>query len=244
MTLLELAPQRTDRSSALRDRVRLLRALRRDGVTLASRQVPAEPENGDFVVVTQVGEQRWLIAVGDVMGSGPEAASLARRIAAHVEERARRARSLGDLAATTNDVVFEETDGDRFVSLLLLLVDGNCGTFRIANAGHVEPLAVGRGGGVVSLGGHGPALGVVRGAEYRESGPIRMGPGMVLALVTDGITDALDEQGATFGRSRLASVLARARSRGPRAVVREIHDAVAEHAVHADDRTVASIQFT
>lgn len=243
MTLLELAPDRTNRSAALRDRVRLLRDLRRDGIDLATRQVPVEPENGDFVVVTPLGEQRWLVAVGDVMGSGSEAAALARRIAAHVEERARHARNLGDLAATANDVVFAETDGDCFASLVLLVVDGRCNTLRLANAGHVEPLAVGRGGGVVSLGGHGPALGVMRGMEYRESGPIRMAPGMVLALVTDGIIDALDDDGEPFGKSRLAGVLARSRTRGSRAVVRAVHDAVDAHAAHDDDRTVATLRF-
>lgn len=239
MTTLELSPDRTD----LRDNVRLMRALRRDGISYASRQVPVEPENGDLVVVTPLGEQRWLIAVGDVMGHGPEAAELAGRIADHLRERAHAARNLGDLASTANELVYALNDGDRFASLLLMIVDGRCGTFRLANAGHVEPLAVGRGGGVVSLGGHGAALGVLRDATYRESGPIRVGPGMVITIVTDGVTDAVDRDGQPYGTARLATALAGERSHGPRAVVRRVLGEVHEHAQHDDDRSVVALQF-
>lgn len=239
MTTLQLD---TDRER-LHEQARLLRAARRDGIVICSRQVPAQPESGDLVRTVALGDHRWLVAVGDVMGHGREAARLAGRIGDHIELRARRVSNLGDLASSANDLVFDLTDGDRFASLLLLLLDGRNGTFRIANAGQVEPLAVGRGGGVVALGGHGAALGVLREARYRESGPVRMARGMVMAAVTDGVTDALDAEGRIYGRERLASALAREREHGPRAVVRRVLREVSSHAATGDDRTVLAVQF-
>jgi len=243
MTSIAFAPETARDMKTLRDRVRLVRALRKDGIEFSCRQVPVEPENGDFVAVVRVAEQRWIVALGDVMGHGPHAAALANEVCDHIEERAPYAQSLGDLASTTNELVFERTDGDRFVSLLLLLIDGRRGTFRIANAGSEEPLAVGRGGGVVALEGHGPALGVLRGHAFHESGPIRMARGMIMLATTDGVIDAIDAEGTRYGRHRASKALAEARHLGPRAVVRRILREAQDHASHQDDRTVLALQF-
>ena len=87
-------------TSLLRGQVRLVRALREDGIVLSWRQHPAELENGDFIRVVRLGRKRWLVALGDVMGRGTRAARLARRVAEHLEERAHLAHNLGDLAGT------------------------------------------------------------------------------------------------------------------------------------------------
>ena len=233
----------TPRTARLRDEARLLRTLRRDGIELCSRQVPREPASGDLVRVVRRADHRWLVVLGDVMGHGPEAARIARRLGDHVAARSAGVPRLGDLLASANDRLFELTDGERFASLLLLELDGRHGTFRIANAGQVEPLAVGRAGGVVAIGGHGPALGVVSEAPYRESGPVRLARGMILSAVTDGVTDALDERGRRFGRERLATALAGERTLGPRAVVRRVLREVEEHATEHDDRSIVAFRF-
>ena len=243
MTSIAFAPEVAHDRKVLRERARLVRELRKDGIVFACRQVPIEPENGDFVAVAKVEEHRWIVAIGDVMGHGHDAAELAREVCDHIEERAHYAQSLGDLVSTANELVCERTDGEKFVSLLLLVIDGRTGTFRIANAGSEEPLAVGRGGGVVALEGHGPALGVLRDYTFRESGPIRMARGMIMLATTDGVIDALDAEGKRYGRHRASMALAEARHNGPKAVVRRILREAQDHACHQDDRTVLAVQF-
>ena len=125
----------------------------------------------------------------------------------------------------------------------MLLLDGRAGSFRIANAGHEVPLAVGRGGGVVALEGHGPALGVIRGAEFHASGPIRMARGMIMLAATDGVIDALDADGNRYGRHRASMALAENRHLGPKAVVRRVMSEAEAHATCGDDRTVVALQF-
>lgn len=208
--------------STLTRQAERLRALRRDGIRLAARRVPAGDAAGDFVVAYPLGQSRWLIGIGDAMGRGPEARRLAQAVKDYLEARANKVRRLGDLLAGANELVCELGGGESFVSLLLFVVDARRRTLRIANAGHVEPLAAGRSGGVVALEGHGPALGLIPGAEYRDAGPLRFPPRVLVLAATDGVTEATSPTGEHFGRERTASALARARARGPRGAVREV----------------------
>lgn len=238
MTPIETHPHET-----LRERARLARALREDGIVFAARQRPAESANGDFATAVRLGPGRWLVAVGDVMGRGRVAASLADRIVEHIQERAPRALSLGDLAGTANELVYDLTDGEKFASMLLLEFDVQAGTVRLANAGHEVPLAVGRSGGVVALEGHGPALGLLRDTRYRGSGPLRLARGMILLAITDGVIEAVNERGRPYGRDRAARALAECRRQGPKAIVRRVIREASKHAAHQDDRTAVAVQL-
>ncbi len=229
----------------LRGHARVLRALRRDGIRLAARRRPLDSDSGDFVIATPAGPGRWLVAVGDVMGRGRAAEALAHEIRVFLRARAARASSLAELLRGANHVALSFAEGERFASLLLLLVDGTRRTLRIANAGHCEPLAGGRSGGVVALEGHGPALGILPGAEFREAGPLRLPTGVTLVATTDGVLEAQDARGRMFGREGAARAFAAARASGPRAVVRHVLDEVEAHAAGplTDPATVVALQF-
>jgi len=239
MTMIETARNISD----LRKRVETRRALRRDGIDFAVRHLPACVENGDFAVSVRIGPERWIIAIGDVMGRGSVAAALAERVVDHVTDRAGEALSLGDLMSTTNEMVHTVTDGERFVSMLLLDVDARRGTVRMANAGHEAPMAVGRSGGVVALEGHGPALGLLADFHFKGSGPLRLAKGMVLLAMTDGVVEAVDDCGHTYGRARASKALAEGRERGPKSVVRRIIREVEDFATYEDDRSALALRF-
>ncbi len=169
----------------------------------------------------------------------------------------RRSRSRGDLRAYIAShaesarpagqraFVYERANGDQLVSVLLVLVDAERATVRLANAGHVSPLAVGRSGGVVALEGRGPALGLLPDVDYHDAGPLRLGASMVLLAVSDGVTDAVDRDGHRFGREGVSRVLAASRENGPRPVVRNVLSAVAQFGSpdEADDRTALALRF-
>jgi len=213
----------------LRGKARVLRDMRRDGIRASIRRRPAGADTGDFVLAHSLGAGRWLLGVGDAVGRGEAAEALAADVRTHLRSRVARTQSLSELMRSTNQLVHRETDGERFVSLLLMVLDAQRQTIRLANAGQNEPLAVGRSGGVIALEGHGAALGLLSDAEYHEAGPLRLPPGVLLLATTDGVTDALDGQLEMFGRSGSAAALAAARDHGPRAVVRRVLDDVEAH---------------
>jgi sigma-B regulation protein RsbU (phosphoserine phosphatase) len=229
----------------LRGKARLLRDLRLDGIRASVRQRPVGVDTGDFALAHPLGGGKWLLAVGDAMGRGPFAERVAAEVRTFLRARARRTSSLGDLMSGANALVHDLTDGERYVSLLLLLFDANRLTIRIANAGHCEPLAVGRSGGVIALEGHGPALGLLPDVEYHEAGPLRLPSGVLLVATTDGATEALDAEGRPLGRDGVAHALAAHRDESPRAVVRGLLDTIEDHADGplTDAATVLAVRF-
>jgi serine phosphatase RsbU (regulator of sigma subunit) len=240
MTTLELHQDET-----LRDRVRAFRRMRADGISVAARQSLLGPETGDHAEFVHLADRRWLIALVDAKSRGAEGAEIARDVVRHVALRVPTARRLGDVLATANDLVHDARGGDELVSAVLFVVDGSRKTIHLANAGQVAPLAVGRSGGVIALEGHGPALGLLPEQGYRNSGPLRLGTGMTVLAVTDGVHDAVDLDGNPFGQTGASTALAAARDRGAREVVRHVLAAVDRHGApgEADDRTAIAFGF-
>ena len=63
---------------------------------------------------------------------------------------------------------------------------------------------------------------MVDGFAYQSS-TARLGPGDTLCLVTDGVVEAMDEQGELYGRARLETMLA---GLGPGTALAEVAEAV------------------
>jgi serine phosphatase RsbU (regulator of sigma subunit) len=240
MTTLELHPNET-----LRDHVRRMRRMRGDGIVVSARQALVGGDTGDRVEFVPLGEKRWLVALVDSKARGPAGAEIARDVARMIAARAHTTRHPGALLAAANGFVHEAAAGDELVSAALFVLDGARRTIRLANAGQIAPLAVGRAGGVVALEGHGPALGLLPEVDYKDAGPLRLGPGMVVLAVTDGVHDAVDGDGVPFGRAGSSHALAWVRALGPRAVVRRVLSDVERHASpdEADDRTALAFSF-
>jgi hypothetical protein len=172
MTTLELHPNET-----LRDHVRRLRRMRHDGIVVSARQALLGSDSGDVVEFVPLGDKRWLVAVIDAKSRGPAGAEIARDVARLISSRAPNTRHPGALLAAANALVSEAAGGDEMVSAALFVLDGVRRTIRMANAGQIAPLAVGRSGGVVALEGHGPALGLLPDVDYKDAGPLRLAPG-------------------------------------------------------------------
>lgn len=240
MSTLQLVPK-----ESLRDHVRRLRRMRHDGIVVSARRTLVGEEAGDLVEIVPLGDRRWLVALLDARTRGPGGVETAREVARAIAARAATTKRPGALLEAANALVHEAARGEELISAVLFVLDGARKTIRIANAGQIAPLAVGRSGGVVALEGHGPALGLLPDSAYRDAGPLRVAPGMIVLAVTDGIHDAVDADGNPFGRPGVSRSLAAARAGGPRAVVRRVLADAARHATHdeADDRTALAFAF-
>jgi sigma-B regulation protein RsbU (phosphoserine phosphatase) len=94
--------------------------------------------------------------------------------------------------------------------------------------------------------GGGPVLGILRGATYRQE-CARLNRGDLIALYSDGVTEAADPRGEEFGEERLAALLAARRNEPAAAIVQAITAAVAAWcagAPAADDITVVVARKT
>ena len=145
------------------------------GLDLAAQYLPASTGSdvgGDFYDVYPVGPAQWLVAIGDVCGTGAGAAARTGLMRDVLRVLVREGRPLVRAIELLNDVMLESGDPLQFATLAAALVtlrdagdSSDTGTreleVQLVLAGHLQPLLVRPDGRVDLLGVHGTAVGLV-----------------------------------------------------------------------------------
>ncbi len=114
------------------------------------------------------------------------------------------------LCSRLNEMVYRRTSPEKFITFFLALYDPESGSVVYTNAGHNPGILVRAGGATELLGAHGPPLGLFPGKTY-GSGTFTLETGDLLALYTDGVTEAANPEDEEFGTPRLVETLVKAR---------------------------------
>ncbi len=214
------------------------------GCDLAATSRPARQVGGDYydALSAEVASplSRWLLCVADVSGKGIGASLLMSNIQATLRALLGREASLAELARVTNELLYLNTPGNKYVTAILLAVDPATGWCSYVNGGHNEGLVLRASGEVEWLPATGLALGLFPGMRYDEP-TLTLGDGDVVALYSDGVTEAQNAAEEEFGNDRLVAVVRRTSSEpAPRIVsaVLSAIDAFAADAPQHDDITL------
>jgi phosphoserine phosphatase RsbU/P len=198
----------------------------------------------DFLPVKANGRNALLVVVADVEGKGAASALVMANVQAILHALADHVEPLEKLPETINQKILEgggsRTSGraSKYLSMFLALVEDGGRRMRYVNAGHVPPLVMRAGGGYEWLETGGMIVGLLPGAVF-ESGEVELSAGDLIVACTDGITEAMDTQGAEYGRPRLAEFVERQATRDAETVLHDVLVEVEKHArggVHEDDR--------
>ena len=176
------------------------------GLDLAAAYHPAGGGGqigGDFYDVFQVAEDDWVAVIGDVRGKGVEAAIITT-LARHTIRAATVRLPEPHEAIQVLDEVIRRGDTDRFctVALLRLRREGDSWRLGLSLGGHHQPLLFEAGGPPVSIGEHGPVVGVFPDPTFTKT-EHPLVPGSTVVLWTDGVTEA--RNGELYGEDRLAA---------------------------------------
>src|SRR5437879_8367146 len=116
------------------------------GVETVGMSRPANTVGGDFFDILPLGDNRLVIAVGDVAGKGSPAALLMALLLAMMRTLTDERLEPADLIARLNVQVCRQAPGNRFITLFYALFDMNTGQLIYVNAGHTPPLLLRNGG--------------------------------------------------------------------------------------------------
>ena len=213
------------------------------GWQLAAILEPARETSGDFYDFIRLENGRLGIVIADVSDKGAGAAlymTLTRTLlrtyaAAHPDNPVAALRAV-------NQRVLDETDTGMFATVFYGILNAETGELEYVNAGHHPPLFLSADAGqaVQPLAGNGMALGIIEDARW-GSQSVRIEPGDTLLLYTDGVVDALNPEGESFGLDRLlAGAAARRGATAPdmqQAILTSVHRFVGE-APRFDDLTL------
>jgi sigma-B regulation protein RsbU (phosphoserine phosphatase) len=163
-----------------------------NGVHWAGRLEPANRIGGDFYDFIPA-EVDGLFVVGDVSGKGIPAALLQASSHALFRTLARENGDPADLLTRVSREIYAENAGKSYLTCLLARVDSTTRTVMYTNAGHPAGLMLGASGRRLLLRG-GPPAGLFPDTAY-ESEVVSLEPGDLGVIVSDGITEAIDEDG-------------------------------------------------
>lgn len=210
----------------------------------AARNRQAKQVGGDYYDVIHVGAslpvEEHLVCVVDISGKGIFAALLMSNIQATLRALVCRENSLPVVAQTANDLLYATTPSNRYATALLLIYDALTGACRWVNCGHTDGIIVRAGGEVEMLPCSGIALGLFPSRVYEEQF-FELRDGDLLAIYSDGVTDAQNEAEEEFGTERLVNVLTRHTADPCSSVVDSVFDAIdafAGNAPQFDDITM------
>jgi serine phosphatase RsbU (regulator of sigma subunit) len=168
------------------------------GFAIRSVYKPAGEVGGDFFQLLPLKEGGVLLVIGDVSGKGMPAAMTVSLLVGTVRTLAHFTQSPGEILAAMNQRMLLRSGGG-FTTCLVVRADGD-GTLTAANAGHLAPYLAGN---ELQLE-NGLPLGLSADTSYRES-TFAMADGQQLTLLTDGVVEARDKNGALFGFDRTAA---------------------------------------
>lgn len=216
-------------------------------IELAAAMEPALEVGGDLYDFYLLDEHRLFFMLGDVSGKGLSASIFMAVSKALCKSAMLRARDAdpGALLTTANGEVGRDNPAAFFVTVFAGILDLRSGTLAYCNAGQENPWWRRAPDALLSrlADGGGPPLCVVDDLVYRGA-CAQLQPGDVVCVVSDGVTEASDADGAMYGAKRVEAALAGATSAiGAVDALRDDVRRFAAGAAASDDMTVLALQW-
>ncbi|MFC9730606.1 PP2C family protein-serine/threonine phosphatase [Streptomyces roseolus] len=179
---------------------------------------------GDYIGAVSLSDRSTAVFLGDVCGHGVPAGLLAVRLKSVLTVGLRLEADLDSLVRAVHQALAGE---ECFTTLAVAVLDPERSTLTWVNAGHEEPFLRRGDGTVERLRTTGPLV-----HPFLEAPPgtwqtrtVRFGPGDLLVLSTDGLTEGRRHDGEEFGEERVTRVLAGLDDPTPSAAVAALYAA-------------------
>ncbi len=205
------------------------------GLCVQARQV-----GGDYFDFLDLGKQRLGLVIGDVSGKGIAAALLMANLQANLRSQSATALDHPErLLRSVNDLFYENTVDSAYASLFFAEYNDQTQRLRYANCGHLSGLLLRGNGCQEQLASTTTPLGLFKEWDCAV-GECNLLPGDVLALYTDGVTEACNDAGEEFGEPYLIERLRQHQELPCHALLTAISDEVRQFSSHEqyDDITL------
>lgn len=209
---------------------------------------PARDIGGDLYDLFKVDEDHLFFMVGDVAGKGiPASLFMALGKSLYKSAVLRRQTDIAAIMSDANAEISRDNPEMMFITAFAGLLNLKTGELQYCNAGHDTPHLFTRGGEIGQLDSiGGPPLCVLEDMQY--PGETRqLEPGQSILLITDGVTEAMNQQGDFYTADRLGKAVKKIPANHTAEEI--IHRLYADVKVHAagaepsDDITILALTW-
>jgi serine phosphatase RsbU (regulator of sigma subunit) len=220
------------------------------GLDVSAHMRSAREVGGDYYdMLPMMGKsddcRSYLFCVADVSGKGLVASLLMSNFQTMLLTLLDESLLLAEIASRLGALLYV-TPRSRYITAIMVELDPHTGIGHYVNAGHPKGILLRAEGDLEDLPPTGYPLGMFADVTYYEE-TFHLRPGDVLALFSDGFTDAMDANGQEFGDARLADYLRRANFRSAKEIVAGAFEEVNHFAACApqfDDMTLVVLKKT
>ena len=182
--------------------------LRAGNASLFSFLKPAREVGGDLYDYFMLDENRMFFCLADVSGKGVPASLFMMRAKELIRARVSSDDTLSQLAFRLNNELCAGNEESIFITAFFGVLDLRSGVLSCLRAGHEQPM-LRRGDGVFSVCEESNSvLGVFEDMPFQAE-ELRLEPGDLLLMFTDGLNEGIDPDREAFGYVRIAQTLRR-----------------------------------
>lgn len=200
--------------------------------------------SGDFYDFLQLPDGLWGLVIADVADKGMPAALFMAVCRTLLRAAAASHKSPRDTLIRVNELLFHDARTDLFVTVFYAIWDPASREVTYSSAGHNPPILYRHADqSVIELPCKGIALGVLETIDLEER-TLKLEPGDILTVYTDGITEAMTAEYEQYGVKRLKEELQQAdgRADGVLAKLLQNIDEFVGGAPQSDDLTIWMLQ--
>jgi len=217
------------------------------GLAVAAFSRPAQIVSGDYFDFVQVRDGAHGIVMADVSGHGVSAGMLMSSLQTAFHTLVPTADSPLDVLERINHLYAHNIKFTTFVTVFFGRLEPDTRMFTYGSAGHNSAyLYRAATGEEVLLPPTGPAIGLMEGFHVRSE-RVQLSRGDTLVLYTDGVTEAMNAEGAQLGLNGLAEVIREHNALSPEQIIQKILQRLAtftDGSPLADDVTLVAARVT
>ncbi len=237
----EMAMARNIQNRLLPKNMPVLKQVELDGINVPSKHV-----GGDYFDIIRIDRNHLGITIADVSGKGMPAALLMSNLQASLQTLVRDNFQLDKLVGRINDVIYKNTDTEKYITFFYGQLDLRTLEMRYVNAGHNPPYLIRTDGKIEELFEGGIILGMMPDVHY-NTGNVLFNPGDTLIMYTDGVTETMNEEEMEFEEKGLIEFLGNnCADHSPEQLNRKLIDALnafAGKAPQNDDITILTMRI-
>ena len=200
------------------------------GCDFAGAAFPADATGGDYFDFVPLEGGCIGITIGDVSGHGIGSALLMVELRAYLRAFAQKSSDAGEILSLINKALVSDLEPGRYATLILCRLEPATKTLIYSSAGHTPGFVLDSSGALIrTLDSTDIPLGFLPEHTFGCSDSIALKDGDILALLTDGITDAERPDQDPFGVDRALEFIRSHRGESAQTIVDGLYKAVREY---------------
>jgi sigma-B regulation protein RsbU (phosphoserine phosphatase) len=207
--------------------------------------VPHHRIGGDYLDVIKRGKGSTFVCIADVAGKGIAAALLMSNLQANLRALCAQSDDPREIVYELNTILYQVTQGERFVSLFLAKINSQTRKMEYVNAGHNYPIFLDKNGIITELSTGAALVGIMPELTV-QTGHLDYQQNDNLLMYTDGVVEQTNPANEMYGNERLNTLMKSLQGKQSQSIANSIRQEVsffADGVEVQDDLTVLNVRF-